>query len=291
MQHTDPDRLALVALGEPLDGDAAEVTVHLGRCEQCRREVDALRRTVDLARETVEYRTDKPRLPEHVWSRIAAELDLPASPAAGGRRAEDVGSRPAPEAKQEFGHDVPGPRTVESPDAVRGASLGSVSGRPSDGRRASGRHAAGGRRWARAAVTLTAAAAVGVLGTLVAVRPWQDGSADRVVAGSSASLGPVAGGPSGVSGRAVVVQGASGPELDVTASGLPPQQGYYEIWVYDGERDMVSIGVLGADATAALALPPTLDLRRFHVVDISLEQYDGEQTHSAVSVLRGTLTG
>ncbi len=46
-----------------------------------------------------------------------------------------------------------------------------------------------------------------------------------------------------------------------------------------------------ADTAAALTLPPTLDLRRFHVVDISLEQYDGEQTHSTVSVLRGTLTG
>jgi hypothetical protein len=48
--------------------------------------------------------------------------------------------------------------------------------------------------------------------------------------------------------------------------------------------------VLGADSKATLALPPTLDLRTYHVVDISLEQYDGDQTHSQVSVLRGTLT-
>ena len=54
---------------------------------------------------------------------------------------------------------------------------------------------------------------------------------------------------------------------------------------------MVAVGVLGADSKAALALPPTLDLRTYHVVDISLEQYDGNQAHSQVSVLRGTLTG
>jgi anti-sigma-K factor RskA len=86
------------------------------------------------------------------------------------------------------------------------------------------------------------------------------------------------------------VQGPDGPELDVTAAGLPLQQGYYEVWVFDGTVKMVAVGVLGADSTASLALPPTLDLRTYHVVDISLEQYDGDQTHSQVSVLRGTLT-
>ncbi len=76
MQHADPDQLALVALGEPLDDDDAAVAGHLGHCAQCQEEVQTLRRTVDLARETVELRTDASRPPEHVWSRIAAELDL-----------------------------------------------------------------------------------------------------------------------------------------------------------------------------------------------------------------------
>ena len=62
-----------------------------------------------------------------------------------------------------------------------------------------------------------------------------------------------------------------GPQLEVTAHGLPLQQGYYEVWVFDGERNMVSLGVLGADSTASLPLPPTLDLRTYHVVDISQE--------------------
>ena len=288
MQHADPDQLALVALGEPLEGDDAAVTGHLGHCAQCQEEVQTLRRTVDLARETVELRTDASRPPEQVWSRIAAELDL--APAAAGSGVLDSGSR-AVEGDTSWARR-PGPVPVPDLPADPGRSSGdhAGSGRHAD-RRAAGRHSAGGRRWVRPAVALVAAAAVGVVGTLVAVRPWQDDAPASVVAGSAASLEPVAGGPAGVSGRAVVVQGESGPQLDVSAAGLPAQAGYYEVWVFDGGTDMVSVGVLGADTAAALTLPPTLDLRRFHVVDISLEQYDGEQTHSTVSVLRGTLTG
>ena len=67
------------------------------------------------------------------------------------------------------------------------------------------------------------------------------------------------------------MQGPDGPTLDVTAHGLPLQSGYYEVWVFDGSRNMVSVGVLGPRSTAALPLPPTLDLRTYHIVDISAE--------------------
>jgi anti-sigma-K factor RskA len=144
------------------------------------------------------------------------------------------------------------------------------------------------RRWVRPVAALVAAVAVGVAGTVAVLRPWESGPG--TVAASAATLDPVAGGPRDVSGRAVVVQGTDGPQLDVTARGLPLQSGYYEVWVFDGGRNMVSVGVLGADSTAALPLPPTLDLRTYHIVDISAEPYDGDQTHSKDSVLRGTLT-
>lgn len=144
------------------------------------------------------------------------------------------------------------------------------------------------RRWVRPVAALAAAAAVGVAATLGVLQPWQSGSAPTT--GSSAALSAVAGGPAGVSGRAVVVQGPDGPTLDVTARGLPLQPGYYEVWVFDGGRNMVSVGVLGPRSTASLPLPPTLDLRTYHIVDISAEPYDGDQTHSTESVLRGTLT-
>jgi anti-sigma-K factor RskA len=147
---------------------------------------------------------------------------------------------------------------------------------------------AGRRRWVRPVAALVAAAAIGVTGTLGAVRPWRS---DPVPAtASAATLDAVAGGPAGAHGRAVVERGPSGPVLRITAAGLPLQQGYYEVWVFDGKRAMVAIGVLGADSSASLPLPPTLDLRTYHVVDISQEQYDGDQTHSQTSVLRGSLT-
>ncbi len=304
MQHADPDQLALIALGEPLDDDAAELTAHLERCDVCRREIDALRQTVTLARETVEYRGEV-RPPEAVWDRITGDLGL--SAALGSGSSSDVEPSDGlhlsgPGAPRSPGD---GPMVRRSPGARSGRDLDSdgagaddtsdlaLAGRGPAEVRGIGAHRAAGRRWGKAVSGLVAAVVIGVVGTLVAVRPWLDSRTVPVavpVAGSTASLGPVTGGPGGVSGRAVVVQGPDGPELDVSAAGLPLQQGYYEVWVFDGKVNMVAVGVLGADSKAALALPPTLDLRTYHVVDISLEQYDGNQTHSQVSVLRGTLT-
>jgi anti-sigma-K factor RskA len=146
------------------------------------------------------------------------------------------------------------------------------------------------RRWMRPVAALVAAALIGVVGTLGALRPWRSDPAPATASASAATLAAVAGGPGGVRGRAVVERGPDGPVLRITAAGLPLQPGYFEVWVFDGKRSMVSIGVLGADSTASLPLPPTLDLRTYHVVDISQEQYDGDQTHSRTSVLRGSLT-
>lgn len=385
MQHAEPDQLALLALGEPLvDDDRAELAAHLQHCLVCQHEVLVLRRTAELARETVEYRDEEgPRPSEAVWNGIAAELGLGATggtsappaprPADGphhrlsDRRAEGPfrpdgrpqGSGPAREdgpfhqdeqgpGRGGFGGGTaPGDGRFFGDDPAGGDGFGGSAAAPGQGpfreggpagsgglpgrggafagggafgggtgypgavRASGGRHGAHGapggratsgmpagvvgrssgrRRWARTAVALTAAAAVGVLGTLAAVRPWEDRGPGVVAASSTASLAPVAGGPGGVSGRAVVVQGVAGPELRVSAVGLPLAQGYYEVWVFDGERRMVAVGVLGAGSTASLPLPPTLDLRTFNVVDISQEKYDGDQTHSQVSVLRGTLT-
>jgi anti-sigma-K factor RskA len=144
------------------------------------------------------------------------------------------------------------------------------------------------RHWVRPLAALVAAVTIGVAGTVAVLRPWASGP--DTVAASTAALSPVAGGPRGASGRAVVVQSSDGPQLDVTTRGLPLQSGYYEVWVFDGDRNMVSVGVLGTDSTASLPLPPTLDLRTYHIVDVSAEPYDGDQTHSTHSVLRGTLT-
>ena len=51
MEHLDPERAALAALGEHSDDLA--VQQHLAACEACRREVAQLRETVDVARSTL----------------------------------------------------------------------------------------------------------------------------------------------------------------------------------------------------------------------------------------------
>jgi Anti-sigma-K factor rskA len=303
VQHADPDQLALIALGEPLDDDAAELTAHLERCDVCRREIDILRQTVALARETVEYRGEV-LPPDAVWDRITGELGLASGPGSGslpdvapfqGRPHLSGSGATRPPGDGPVGRRSTGTRpdgALDDPAEGLADDIPdlAMAGRGSIGAQGIGAHRTAGRRRGKAAVGLVAAIAIGVVGTLVAVRPWQDGGTTPVT-GSTASLGPVTGGPGGVSGRAIVVQGPDGPQLDVSAAGLPLQQGYYEVWVFDGKVKMVAVGVLGADSKATLALPPTLDLRTYHVVDISLEQYDGDQTHSQVSVLRGTLTG
>lgn len=267
MEHVDPDQLALLALGESVASGDGSVTGHLRQCGHCRDELESLQHTADLAREAVDHRDTAPPS-EAVWSRIASEVGI---------------GRPA-------GPVVPAPRYGQHRAAVPASAQAQAQApgpAPAPAPLRSGRRP--GRRWVRPVAALVAAAAIGVTGTLGAVRPWRSDPAP--VTTSAATLTVVAGGPGGVQGRAVVERGPGGPVLRVTAAGLPLQQGYYEVWVFDGERSMVSIGVLGADSTASLPLPPTLDLRRYHVVDISQEQYDGEQTHSPTSVLRGSLTG
>ena len=84
MEHTDPEALALVALGEPLTDPV--VIGHLTECAACRREIETLRSTVSVARSAI-GETELHSPPARVWQNVRAELGLaseleaPASPA------------------------------------------------------------------------------------------------------------------------------------------------------------------------------------------------------------------
>jgi len=67
--HLDPERLVLIALGEQ-DPSAPDLE-HLRACAACGADLDAIRATVAVGRES-EHVRDLPAPPEHVWSRIAA---------------------------------------------------------------------------------------------------------------------------------------------------------------------------------------------------------------------------
>jgi len=78
--------------------------------------------------------------------------------------------------------------------------------------------------------------------------------------------------------------------LEVDVTGLPETDGYFEVWLLTPEVDgMISLGTLGAGSSTMLPLPPGVSLDRFSVVDISEEKFDGDPSHSAVSVTRGQL--
>ncbi|WP_203579775.1 anti-sigma factor [Microbacterium hibisci] len=75
MPHLDPDRLSLIALGEPAtDGERA----HLDVCDACALELAELEYTVVVGRSTVAL-GDLEAPPERVWGRIADELGLDAA--------------------------------------------------------------------------------------------------------------------------------------------------------------------------------------------------------------------
>jgi hypothetical protein len=90
---------------------------------------------------------------------------------------------------------------------------------------------------------------------------------------------------------AASVQQIDGREvLNVQASGLPATNGFYEVWLLAPDSsNMISVGMLDATQGGQFPLPAGIDLTAFPIVDISLEQFDGDVTHSADSILRGTL--
>ncbi|WP_370964660.1 anti-sigma factor domain-containing protein [Amycolatopsis sp. cg9] len=170
------------------------------------------------------------------------------------------------------------------------AETGQVSGPPSDDdgervrelRRPGGERASG-RRFSRYAVVAAAAAAVGVAGTLIIVNTG--GGEDRVVA--EAQLDPQVSAPAGATGRVRIVDSGSGAlRLKVQLSGMPAPAGLYEIWLYDGGKTMIPLGVT-AGTEAEVSVPPNLALSSYPVVDVSAQEL-GQQEHG-VSMLQGKL--
>lgn len=77
MSHLDPDRLALIAIGEAA---SPEELSHLTACDRCSVELAELEYTVVVGRSTAAL-GDLEAPPERVWDRIAEELNLPSAPA------------------------------------------------------------------------------------------------------------------------------------------------------------------------------------------------------------------
>ena len=69
-----------------------------------------------------------------------------------------------------------------------------------------------------------------------------------------------------------------------------PIDGYYEVWLLKPDASgMVSVGILDSADQGLYPLPAGIPLEEFPVVDVSIEEFDGNAAHSAVSVVRGSL--
>jgi Anti-sigma-K factor rskA len=141
---------------------------------------------------------------------------------------------------------------------------------------------------AAAAVVLAVA---GVTGGYVAGRA---SDSNRNHLASNARLETVPGGPARAVGSAAVHVSGDGRQLTVTTTGLPLRNGFYEVWLYDPDRgsggDMVAVGALGDHGRGTFTLPGGIELRDYHVVNISAQEYGGGSSIvHAQSVLQGSL--
>lgn len=137
--------------------------------------------------------------------------------------------------------------------------------------------------WVVAAMAAAAAVVVVVAGALV----WSAGSETPVVVAQTQleRLGDAG------DGHAELVERRDGGfELRVSTASLVVEPGaFVEVWVINPDvTEMVSLGPLRSDGRHEL--PAGLDPAGFPIVDLSIEPFDGNPTHSGKSVLRGQLT-
>jgi len=225
-------------------------TGHLRSCGACQAQIDQLQAVVDSARAITD--DDRPIAPpDALWQRITDEIESD-GPVPGSRNSQNSGN-----SRNEHGKAAP-PR-----------SSGWM----------------GGSGWSgKFALAAAVGVLVGSLGTIVAMDRENPPS---MIA--QAELQPLPG--KNAQGVAQVRQTAEGATLVVDVPGLPQTDGYYEVWMLAPDAEsMVSIGILGGGEVNEFPLPEGMDMNRFPVVDISVEQFDGDVTHSADSVVRGELT-
>ena len=250
MSHTDPEILALRALGET--AGTAHDAEHAESCAHCRSELARLTEVVRLARDTGPAETLQAPPPQ-VWDRIAATVGT--SPTLNGA----VAPAKAPAFPEDGRGSRPAHRRVARPR----------------------------RRLAGALAALAAGLVIGIGGT-IGVDQIVTSPPTRVVA--RIELSPLPQFPvAGHHGTAVMRATASQREIVVTLR-APARPGFYEVWLLarDGVS-MISLGDLSADHTGTFIMPPGVDLRDYSRIDVSLQPFNGSTRHSKASVVRGSL--
>jgi hypothetical protein len=256
--HSDPDILAMMAMGEPNILPADERHVEL--CPQCLEELESLRRVTSLARagSPLDSPLAFPR-PE-VWAAISGTLGL----------APEIAPAPFPDSL---------PAGDPAPPTQTRAPIALPSGRDR-GRRF-------GLRRRRLVLPLVAAAAallIGAGGILFAWNARQPGP--KVIAEARLNALPDW---AGSSGTALVEARGTNREVVVTVAESRPAPGYREVWLISSDlKKLISIGVL-TGTEGSFAIPADVSLKDYPIVDVSSEKPDGNPAHSGDSIVRGVL--
>jgi anti-sigma-K factor RskA len=270
------DNLVLAALGESVD---PEFSAHFATCSECRAELEALSHTADLARSG--HRSDGESRPSPaVWDSIAAELGLGD---AGLGHAGVGDAAPRHEDAGEAGLDsVPHSTDVPSIDHSAGGDVLPLA--PHRGR-ADRRTPGGSRSWVLGVAAAVLAVVAGAAGYAIG----HSSDADEISVAASAQLSAMPGGPAQGKGEATIVETSEGEQLSVTTVGLPPRNGYYEVWLFNPDlNQMVAVGTLDGKHNGTFPIPSGLDPASYRVVDVSAQKFDGNPQHQQ-SVLRGQL--
>ena len=273
MSHTDPEILALRALGETA-GTAADAE-HAASCAHCRAELARLAAVVRLARDTGPGETLQAPAPQ-LWGRIAAAAGT--SPALNDRGLNGSATLSVP-TTPEISTEPADPEAPAAPESSRG----SRPGRP--------RLAWPRGRLAGALAGLAAGVIIGIGGGIgvAQVSPVSQAPPARVIARIELSPLPQFPQWQGTTGTAVMRSTASQQEIVITLR-APARPGFYEAWLLarDGVS-MISLGDLSADHAGTFTVPAGVDLRDYSRIDISLQPFDGSTQHSKDSVVRGAL--
>jgi hypothetical protein len=268
--HTNPEVLALVALGER-EAATSEDLDHIAHCRSCEQEVSELGHLSQVGRTISDHFTLETPSPA-VWDRIRDQLGIGSEfssalvpPPTGDAETDEGAAEPEPPASRSLvavpsSTDQPVPERIDRPTPAR-----------------------------RRVLSLALAAGLALLAGIGGTLAWQQftSTSDTVI--SSAQLQAL---PdwSGASGEATLEEDAAGNKVLVITMVTPrPVDGIQQVWLADSTATaMTPIGPLSQPGQR-FPLPKDLDVSRFPLVDISVQQPGGNPAHSGNSIVRGTL--
>ncbi|QNE48112.1 anti-sigma factor [Glaciihabitans sp. INWT7] len=272
--HSDPDILAMMAMGEPDIPLADEL--HVQECPECLDELNSLVRVANLARSgsPLEHPLDAPG--PAVWGSISRTLGL----------ATEVMPAPFASAAAFGSAEESEAESSETPVSFEPQPVLPIASRSSGRARRShrGRNRLVVPVLAGALAVVVSAGAILVATTVLA--PKSEAPQPTVLAEARLEALPDW---TGASGEAVVEQTGSGRQVVVTLSEPRTAPGYREVWLISSDLSkLISVGVL-AGTEGRFTIPADVKLADYPIVDVSSEKPDGNPAHSGDSIVRGTL--